>query len=50
LPLLHPEPEQVAGLALATKAFEAAGLLAALSSLQRRQMALRLIDPKGTPT
>jgi len=30
LPVLHPEPEAVDGLALATKAIEAAGLLAAL--------------------
>jgi hypothetical protein len=48
LPLLHPQPEPVGGLALATKAFEAAGLLAALSLLQRRDVALRLIHPRGT--
>jgi hypothetical protein len=33
LPLLHPDPEPVTGLALFTKAVEAAGLLAAVSSL-----------------
>jgi hypothetical protein len=42
LPVLHPEPEPVEGLALATKAIEAAGLLAAWT----------LVHPltKGTPT
>ena len=35
LPLLHPEPEPVAGLALATKAIEALGLAAASSLLWR---------------
>ena len=33
LPLLHPEPEPVTGLALFTKGVEAVGLVAALSSL-----------------
>jgi hypothetical protein len=33
LPLLHPEPEPVTGLALFTKGVEAVGLLAAASSL-----------------
>jgi hypothetical protein len=32
LPVLHPEPEAVDGLALATKAIEAAGLLAAVGA------------------
>jgi hypothetical protein len=32
LPVLHPEPEAVDGLALATKAIEAAGLLAAVGT------------------
>ena len=50
LPLLHPQPEPVDGLALATKAFEAVGLLAAISLLQRRAVALTLIHPKGTLT
>jgi hypothetical protein len=31
IPVLHPEPDQVTVLALATKAIEAAGLLAALN-------------------
>jgi hypothetical protein len=34
LPVLHPDPEPVDGLALATKAIEAIGLLAALHVLQ----------------
>jgi hypothetical protein len=34
LPVLHPDPEPVDGLALATKAIEAIGLLAALHALQ----------------
>jgi CHASE2 domain-containing sensor protein len=38
LPVLHPDPEPVDGLALATKAIEAVGLLAALST------------PKGSST
>jgi len=33
LPLLHPEPEPVTGLALFTKGVEAVGLFAAVSSL-----------------
>ena len=35
LPLLHPEPEPVDGLALATKAIEAVGLLAAATTRER---------------
>jgi hypothetical protein len=31
MPLLHPEPEPITALALATKAIEAVGLLSALS-------------------
>jgi hypothetical protein len=49
LPLLHPEPEPVESLALATKAIEAAGLLAA-TSLLWRSLAATLPQPKGTPT
>ncbi len=41
LPLVHPDPEPVGGLALATKAIEAAGLATALLLLPR---------PKGTST
>jgi L-alanine-DL-glutamate epimerase-like enolase superfamily enzyme len=51
LPLLHPHPEPVGGLALATKAFEVVGLAAAVDLLSRRPAAsLQLIHPKGTPT
>ena len=52
VPLLHPEPEPVEGLALATKAIEAAGLFAALHMLGReRPAAVRtLIRPEGTTT
>ena len=45
VPVLHPEVEPVEGLALATKAMEAVGLLAAMSFLYRR-FAL-LPQPKG---
>ena len=48
LPVLHPEPEPVEGLALATKAIEAVGLLAATSLLWRT--AVPLPPPKGTVT
>jgi hypothetical protein len=41
LPLLHPEPEPVDGLALATKAIEALGLVAASSQLWRPAAALK---------
>jgi hypothetical protein len=47
LPLLHPDPEPVDGLALATKAIEAVGLAAAASSLWRPLSALTP-QPKGT--
>jgi len=47
LPVLHPEPEPVEGLALVTKAIEAAGLVAAASLLRRRALVLTL-QPKGT--
>jgi hypothetical protein len=51
VPLLHPHPEPVDGLALATKAFEAAGLVAAVSLLRRRSaVSLSLIHAKGTLT
>jgi hypothetical protein len=49
LPVLHPGPEPVDGLALATKAIEAAGLLAA-TSLLWRPVAVTLPQPKGTLT
>jgi drug/metabolite transporter (DMT)-like permease len=49
LPVLHPDPEPVDGLALATKAIEAAGLLAA-ASLLWRPVAVTFPQPKGTLT
>ncbi len=48
LPLLHPEPEPVDGLALATKAIEAVGLVAAAALLRRPALALTLTHAKGT--
>jgi hypothetical protein len=49
LPVLHPDPEPVGSLALAAKAIEAAGLLAA-TSLFRRPIAAIARQPKGTLT
>ena len=37
LPLLHPDPEPVTGLALVTKAFEAGGLIMATAVVVRRK-------------
>jgi len=48
LPLLHPDREPADGLALATKAIEAVGLLAAWSLLRRPSPALPVPHPKGT--
>ncbi len=45
LPLLHPEPEPVDGLAVATKAIEAAGLVTAWSLL-RGERAVALATPR----
>ena len=45
LPLLHPEPEPVEGLAVFTKAIELIGLLAAWSLL-RRERAVALVTPQ----
>jgi hypothetical protein len=51
VPPLHPEPESVDGLALATKAFEVVGLVTAVNLLWRRPaVSLQLIHPKGTLT
>ena len=47
LPVLHPDPEPVDGLALATKAIEAVGFLAA-TSLLWRPVAVTVPQPKGT--
>jgi hypothetical protein len=49
-PVLHPEPEAVDGLALFTKAVEAAGLILAASLLRRPSLAVTLTQPKGTLT
>ena len=46
VPVLHPHPEPVDGLALVTKAIEALGVLAA-TSLLRRRVAITLTRPKG---
>ena len=50
LPLLHPRPEPVDGLALATKAFEAVGLVTALNLLWRRLAVSPTPQPKGQLT
>jgi len=50
LPVLHPGPEPLDGLALVTKAIEATGLLAATSLLWRPRIAATLHQPKGTLT
>ena len=50
LPVLQPSPEPVDGLALATKAIEAAGVLSAWSLLRRPHASLALRQPKGTLT
>jgi hypothetical protein len=50
LPVLHPDPEPVDGLALVTKAIEAAGLLAASGLLWRPRVAATLPQRKGRLT
>jgi hypothetical protein len=50
VPLLHPDPDPVDGLALATKAIEALGLLAASSLLWRPPSGATVLQPKGTLT
>jgi len=47
VPVLHSDPEPVDGLALATKAIETVGLLAA-TSLLWRHVAVAVPQPKGT--
>ena len=49
LPVVHPEREELDGLALFTKAVEAGGLLLA-ASLVRRPASFSLLHPKGTLT
>jgi hypothetical protein len=48
VPSLHPEPEPVDGLAIATKAIETAGVLAALTLIRRPAVAITHPEPKGT--
>ena len=50
LPVVHPSPEPVDGLALATKAIEGVGVLSAWSLLRRPHASLTLQQPKGTLT
>lgn len=52
VPVLHPDPESVDGLALFTKGVELAGLLAAMHLLLRERGALMRVIPrtKGTTT
>ena len=50
VPVLHPDVEAVDGLALFTKALEAAGVVLAVSLLRRPSLALTLTQPKGTLT
>ena len=47
LPVLHPEREAVDGLALATKAIELAGLLAALSLIRKEPEPWRRPAPRA---
>jgi hypothetical protein len=49
LPILHPDPEPVDGLALATKTVEAVGLLAAATLLGRPWVAITLSRPEEEP-
>jgi len=49
VPVLHPEREEVEGLALFTKAVEGAGLVLAASLVRRPSLVLSL-RPKGTLT
>jgi hypothetical protein len=48
VPLLHPDREPADGLAFATKAIEAVGLLAAWSLARRPSLAFPIPHPKGT--
>jgi drug/metabolite transporter (DMT)-like permease len=50
LPVLHPEPEAVDGLALFTKAVELTGVGVAASLLRRPSLVITLTQPKGTLT
>jgi hypothetical protein len=48
VPVLHPDVEAVDGLALFTKAVEAAGVVLAASLLRRPSLAITLTQHKGT--
>jgi hypothetical protein len=51
VPVLHPAPEPVDGLALCTKVIEAVGVLAALNLLWRARPGVAFtLQPKGTLT
>jgi hypothetical protein len=50
LPLLQPDPEPVAGLALTTKLVEAAGLVLAIGLLRHDSRAALPLQTKGTTT
>jgi hypothetical protein len=50
VPVLHPEREAADGLALFTKAVEAAGLVAAASAIRLPALAFTIRHPKGTLT
>jgi drug/metabolite transporter (DMT)-like permease len=50
VPGVHPDVDPVEGLALATKAIEAAGLLLAASALRWAPLHIDLTNPKGTLT
>jgi hypothetical protein len=47
VPILHPEPEAVDGLALFTKAVEGIGLLLSASQLRRPRLGFHLTQAKG---
>jgi hypothetical protein len=47
VPILHPEPEAVDGLALFTKAVEGIGLLLAASQLRRPRLGFHFTQAKG---
>jgi hypothetical protein len=49
IPIVHPDREPLDGLALAAKAIEAVGLMAAWSLLRRPSIALTVPHVKGTP-
>jgi peptidoglycan/LPS O-acetylase OafA/YrhL len=50
IPVLHPDVDPVEGLALATKAIEAAALVLAVSACRPSQAPHSLTQPKGTLT